>query len=112
VCSRSCKDGAESKNTEESRENKISLGFSGSDLPHSKFLFDALRGSHVEEKILYNYVQDQASTTYFPFLSIESNMALASSSVVSPWAFIASFSDFLTSLGMFLADPEINMLAP
>ena len=104
-------DRAELKNYGRKQRKKLP-GFSGSDLHHSKFLFDALRGSHVEVKILYNYVQDQASTTYFPFLSIESNMALASSSVVSPCAFIASFSDFLTSLGMFLADPEINMLAP
>jgi hypothetical protein len=91
---------------------RILIDISGSSLPQFLFLLNVQRGSHVNASTSGNYLHDQASTTYFPFLSIESNMALASSSVFSPWALIASFSDFLTSLGMFFADPEMKMLAP
>jgi hypothetical protein len=63
-------------------------------------------------KIIKSYNYDQASTTYNPFLSIKDRRAFASTSVLTPWVIIIPLIAFLTSAGMRLADPEMNIQAP
>ena len=55
---------------------------------------------------------DQASTTYLPLFSRELRIALASSSDLRPCDIITSLRALRTSAGIFLADPDMNTLAP